>query len=285
MKFPFKKAQVINVSCSPPDFEYVKDNPLTIYVCPKCKSELQQQSSGLYCLPCHRTYPLTNEIPDFLLLRPEESANPFLRNVKRMDKLAWIYETKLWYSIIIKLFVGGSVNDFISYACEKMSPIKGLVLDVATGTGVYGRRVAGDERIVYGIDISLGMLHKGQVYAEREGVTNMYFSRADVEFLPFSENTFDSCFVCGSLHLFPDTHKALIEIGRTLKSGALVCIQTFTRGFKTGIMKYEWIRRRLQQQAKFFDIPILQKMIDETGFERLEQKVQGASLWICARKR
>ena len=110
----------------------------------------------------------------------------------------------------------------------------------------------------------------------------MYFSRADVESLPFKENTFDGCFVCGSLHLFPDTYKALIEISHMLKPGALTSIQKFAR---SGMTKYEFVSRLIfKQDARVFDIPILQKIMDDAGFERLEQRVKGSSLWITARK-
>jgi ubiquinone/menaquinone biosynthesis C-methylase UbiE/uncharacterized protein YbaR (Trm112 family) len=264
-------------------------NPFDLYVCPKCKGKLQQQPNTLHCHACQRTYPVTNDIPDFLLVRPRESTNPMLHNIEKVGKLAWIYETKLWYPFILNLYGGWhalTFEDLIAYAHEKMLPVKGLVLDVATGTGTYGRRVAGAQRTVYGIDISLDMMHVGQAYVKREGVTHMYFSRAEVEALPFGDCCFDGCLTCGSLHLFPDTLKALTEISRTLKSGAPLVVFTFTWG-ETGILKYEWMRRRILRgrSLRVFELPDLQRLLDKAGFEQFEPQIRGSILMFTARKR
>jgi ubiquinone/menaquinone biosynthesis C-methylase UbiE/uncharacterized protein YbaR (Trm112 family) len=267
--------------------EFMVENSYNLYVCPKCKGRLQQHPNALYCLACQHTYPFTNNIPDFLFLRPLESSNPVVQGFEKTGKLAWIYETKLWYPIFLKLAGGWhapTFKDLIAYARKKMLPVKGLVLDVATGTGTYGRRVAGAERTVYGIDLSLDMMHVGQAYVRREGVTNMHFSRADVECLPFGDCLFDGCFTCGSLHLFSDTFKALTEIGRTLKAGAPLIAYTLTWR-ETGI--WEWMHDLLHRwgHLKVFDLPTLQEMLDEAGFVQFEPDTKGGILLFTARKR
>ncbi len=110
----------------------------------------------------------------------------------------------------------------------------------------------------------------------------MNFARADVEALPFADGLFDGCFVCGSPLTFPDPHRALVEIGRTLKSGAPVLVTTLTRR-KSGILKYAWMRRRMRRQNKMriFDLPDLHHTLAAAGFEPGEPEVQGA---LTARK-
>jgi ubiquinone/menaquinone biosynthesis C-methylase UbiE/uncharacterized protein YbaR (Trm112 family) len=258
------------------------------YVCPKCKGKLQAQPQALRCSTCQRLYPITNDIPDFLLVRPQDSANPLLRDVSSFKTLAGIYETALWYPLMLKLLGGAHAYTFkelISYAKGIMSPIKGLILDIATGTGTYGRHVTGRDRTVYGIDISMDMMQKGQVYAKDEGVTNMNFARADVEVLPFGDNLFDGCFLCGSIHTFPAPLSALAEINRTLRPGAPILITTLTWG-KGGILKYQWMRNRVRQQnkIKILDLPSLQKVLAQAGFESREPEIQGSLVALTARK-
>ncbi len=256
------------------------DHLLTLYVCPQCKGSLQPAPQVLKCSTCGRVYPFARDIPDFLLIRPQDSANPVLHDVSAFEKLARIYETVLWYPLMLKLLGGRhaySFKELLAYAQGMMSPVRGLVLDVATGTGTFGRRLAGHDRTVYGIDISLDMLGKGQDYTRREGITGMNFARADVEALPFADGLFDGCFLCGSLHTFPDPHRALIEIGRTLKCGAPVLVTTLTWG-KSGILKYAWMRRRMcrQNKLRIFDRLDLDHTLPVAALEPGEPEDQGA---------
>ncbi len=259
------------------------------YVCPNCKGKLQHQPEALQCAACQRTYSITNNLPDFLLARPEESSNPYLRDIQKYGKLARFYETNLWYPLSLSLLAGWRVlsfDDLKAYMQAKLLPVKGLVLDVGTGTGTYGRRLASAERTVYGIDISLEMMRVGQECVQREGVMDMCFSRADVESLPFGDHVFDGCLASGCLHLFPDTLKALAEISRALKPGAPLAVVTVTWG-KTGITKYAWYRRRIRRRGRgqVFELPTLQELLDKAGFEQFEPEAKGAVLLFTARKR
>ncbi len=216
-----------------------------------------------------------------------ESSNRILRNIERVDKAARFYESKFWYPFVLNFYSGLGVMTFerlVAYTREKMQPVKGLVLDVACGPGTYGRRAAGPQREVYGIDISLGMLRVGQGFVAKEGITQMHFSRADVERLPFGERLFAGCLTCGSLHLFPDTVKALGEIGRTLKTGAPLVVITFTNGTQ-GLFKYRWAQERVQRRGfHLFPLDEAERCLSETGFEQFEPEVYGSLLLFTARK-
>ncbi len=262
--------------------------PFDRYVCPNCKGPLQRQPNRLWCGICQRTYPILADIPDFLLVHPQETTNPVLQDVASFKKLAPIYETPLWYPLVLKLLGGRhaySFRELLAYAQGTLSSVKGLVLDVATGTGTYGRHVAGRDCTVYGVDISLDMMRKGQIYLKREHVTDMNFARADVEALPFGDNLFDGCFLCGSLHAFPHTLPALTEISRTLRPGAPMLVTTLTWG-QRGITQYAWMRRRLRQQnkVKIFDLASLQQLLAQAGFESCTPQIQGALVAVTARK-
>ncbi len=263
----------------------MSDQALNVYVCPRCKGTLHPSPTALRCDACAMDYPVTGGIPDFVLVNPQESANPFLHGFGKL--LAPLYEGPFWFPIMLRLLGGRgapSLGQIVESISEKMSSIDGVVLDVATGTGTYGRHIAGSRRTVYGIDISLEMLRKGQALAEREGVGCMNFARADGETLPFADSVFDGCLFCGSLHVFPDTRRVLREVGRTLKKGARVVVTTMIHGDK-GILKARGGSRPDPANMKVFDLPDLKADVEETGFVEFEPEVYGCLLMFAMTKK
>ena len=150
-----------------------------------------------------------------------------------IDTMARIYESPLWYPVVLKLF-GGMGSPTLAQLIETVSadvaPVAGRVLDVACGPATFGRRVASVTRDVFGIDVSMGMLRQGARYTAKEHVSNVRFARARVEALPFQSGSFDAVLCCGSLHLFSDTEVALREMARVMKPAAVLSVFTFGAG-------------------------------------------------------
>ena len=259
-----------------------------IYVCPVCKGRLIRSADRLLCLMCRVTYPIAEGIPDFILEDLGQSTSPVLRSVKWIDRLAGIYETKLWYPIVLNLYGGlgsPSLRELVLIVTGMVGPVKGLVLDAACGPGTLGRRVA-PRSTVYGVDISKGMLRKGLAFVERDHLSNVHFARAKVEELPFPDDLFDAAVCGGALHLFADTVLALREIGRTMKEGAPLAVTTFVAGNK-GILRFRRVRIHVQQHhsVHVFELPQLESYLTESGFEDFLPQVYGSLLVFSARKR
>ena len=259
------------------------------YACPACKGEMQASLELLHCPVCQRDYPLVDDhIPDFLLEEPAQSDNPILRGVSGIDRLAPIYETRLWYPLVLWLYGGRGTPSLERLAVmlgERVDIAGGRILDVACGPGTYGRRLATPGRQVFGIDISLGMLRQGARLAAREGLPNVHFARAQVEVLPFAGARFDAAVCGGSLHLFPDTLIALREIARTLKPGAPLAVMTFVAGDR-GILKYARLRRHVEEghNIHVFRLPQLEEDLAAAGFSRFEPEVYGSLLVFRAQR-
>ena len=159
-----------------------------IYACPVCKRLLRHEEGLLHCATCSQAYPIKDGIPDFILEELSQSKDAVLHRMRFIDKMARIYETRLWYPIVLKSYGGmrsPSLPQLIDTISWKVHSIEGRVLDVACGPGTYGRRIASPSREVFGIDVSMGMLRQGVVYTAKEGIPNMHFARARVEALPF----------------------------------------------------------------------------------------------------
>jgi ubiquinone/menaquinone biosynthesis C-methylase UbiE len=205
-----------------------------------------------------------------------------------IDRMAGIYETKLWYPIVLHIFGGfrsPSLVQLIRIVAQKVQSTEGRVLDIACGPGTYGRRVASPSKEVFGIDVSMGMLRQGAAYTAKEGIPNMHFARARVEALPFQDSLFDATLCCGSLHLFADTVVALRSMGRVMKPGAILAVYTFTAG-REGILKHrrvrEWYRRN--QGLHVFELPEMEAYLSAAGFEDFHPEVAGSILTFSARR-
>lgn len=248
-----------------------------------------QETDALRCEACSETYPIRNGIPEFIFEELSQSQDPVLRRMTHIDRMARIYETKLWYPIVLAVYGGFrsiSLAGLIATVSRNVGPVEGRVLDVACGPGTYGRRIASPTREVFGIDVSRRMLWQGAAYAAREGVTNIHFARARVEALPFSPKFFDAVVCCGSLHLFADTVVALGEMARVMKPGARLSVFTFTAG-DAGILKYRRVREWMSSKygLHVFELAELERDLDAAGFERFSPEVFGSILTFSASRK
>jgi ubiquinone/menaquinone biosynthesis C-methylase UbiE len=202
--------------------------------------------------------------------------------------MARIYETRLWYPIVLNIYGGfhsPSFAQLISTVSQKVQSTKGRVLDIACGPGTYGRRIASPSREVFGIDVSMGMLRQGTAYVAKEGIPNVHFARARVEALPFEDGLFDAALCCGSLHLFTDTAIALREMARVMRPAAILSVFTFAAG-RGGVLKFrrvrEWSRRN--HGLHVFDLSEMEQYLTASGFEDFQPEMSGSILTFSARK-
>jgi SAM-dependent methyltransferase len=265
-----------------------EDRKFGIYACPHCKGPLRHEDAGLRCPGCDEAYPIKQGIPDFLREDLSRSADPVLRRMRFIDRMARVYETRLWYPIVLKLFGGLHSPSFprlVVTISEKVQSTKGRVLDIACGPATFGRRIAAPSKEVFGIDVSMGMLRQGASYVATVGIPNVHFARARVEALPFEDGAFDAVICCGSLHLFADTAIALREMARVMKPAAILAVFTFGAG-RGGILKFprvrEWSLRN--QGLHVFEPSELKQQLNASGFSEFQPELSGSILTFSARK-
>lgn len=96
------------------------------------------------------------------------------------------------------------------------------VLDLASGAGEPAIQIAGivgPEGMVTATDLVPEMLAGAQRRAKQSGTTNMRFEIADMESLPFGDETFDRVTCRFGIMFPPDSGLALSETFRVLKPG------------------------------------------------------------------
>jgi len=96
------------------------------------------------------------------------------------------------------------------------------VLDLGSGAGndcFVARRIVGDSGRVIGVDFTNEMIGRARQNCGNLGYNNVSFVLAEIENLPFADNTVDVVVSNCVMNLVPNKEKAYSEIFRVLKSG------------------------------------------------------------------
>ena len=121
-------------------------------------------------------------------------------------------------------------------------PAGARVLDVPCGGGVAVRALHPGQDVDYvASDISQTMLDRTVRVATEHGVADQVTTRlADVEALPFEDQSFDLVVSFTGLHCFPDPARAVVELVRVLTPGGVLTGSALLND--TGL-RYEPMRR------------------------------------------
>jgi ubiquinone/menaquinone biosynthesis C-methylase UbiE len=98
------------------------------------------------------------------------------------------------------------------------------VLDVAAGTGLFGRAVAAHVARVTAVDITPEMITQGRARAERDGIANMEWRQGAAEALPFPDLRFDLVITRYSVHHFVDPVAVFMEMARVCRANGTIAV-------------------------------------------------------------
>jgi len=97
-------------------------------------------------------------------------------------------------------------------------------LDVATGAGHMGFRLAPHVQQVVATDITPEMLTRTAVGAQERGLANVTVETADAENLPYAAASFDLVTCRIAAHHFPDVGRFVAEAARVLRPGGQLVV-------------------------------------------------------------
>ena len=100
------------------------------------------------------------------------------------------------------------------------------VLELAVGTGLVAKRIAGCCKSYIATDYSEKMLSKAK---RKKWPDSVHFEQADATALPYDDNSFDAVIISNALHIMPDPLAALANIRRVLKPNGKLIAPTFVR--------------------------------------------------------
>ena len=141
------------------------------------------------------------------------------------DAIANEYERKIWFD--------QSILGLARLRKQLMSKAQGKILDVACGTGLNFPFFPVDSNIT-GIDLSPGMLEVARQNAARLG-RDANLAVMDAQKLDFADSSFDTVVSTLSTCTFPDSIRALREMGRVCRPGGQILL------LEHGHSSWSWI--------------------------------------------
>ncbi len=147
------------------------------------------------------------------------------------------------------------------------------VLDAATGTGIPAIAMAAHLPcgLVTGVDISEGMLARGEAKCRQAGIANIAFRQMDMTALDFPDHTFDAANCSFSLCFEENMAAALRHVASKVKPGGAVVTTNLRVGSLSRLMQL------MTSQARKFGLPI-----SPPGWLRLGTAELNAALFATA---
>jgi len=140
--------------------------------------------------------------------------------MRRYDYSAFVYDTQYF----------GEQEAKIKAVLSELELEKGsLILDAGCGTGLLFPYIAEDAELLVGLDFSLNLLKQARKRAKQ--YSNVAILRADADFLPFTDKTFNVVFSITLLQNMPNPLHGLIEIKRVAQSKAAVIATGLRKSF------------------------------------------------------
>jgi len=103
------------------------------------------------------------------------------------------------------------------------------ILEIGCGRGGFSCWLAGrprPPRDLVAADFSETAVAKGREFARRKGLDNITWRVADIQQLPFADDTFDTVISCETIEHVPDPARAVRELARVLKPGGRLLLTT-----------------------------------------------------------
>jgi ubiquinone/menaquinone biosynthesis C-methylase UbiE/uncharacterized protein YbaR (Trm112 family) len=192
-----------------------------VLACPTCHGLLTKgKEQGYFCQVCQRKYPTVGGITHFF--QSEELTGWNKRFSGLYDWFSWVYRAFSWIAFTL---IGIPEEQARREVTDRLQPMGGRVLEVSIGPGVnlpylVDRYDIGE---IFGLDISLGQLHRCREYVAHQG-WNVQLQLGNAEQLPYLDNTFDGVFHIGGINFFNDKKKAIEEMIRVAKPGTRILI-------------------------------------------------------------
>ncbi len=124
------------------------------------------------------------------------------------------------------------------------------LLDVACGAGFLAAEFARVVSSVTGVDLSEAMLAEARNNAHQLGFGNISFELADVEALPYADETFDIVSCKLALHYFPNPSRAIGEMVRVARKGGRVVLVDRVSSENRHTQAYHNVIEKLRTPAK-----------------------------------
>jgi len=171
--------------------------------------------------------------------------------------------------------------------------INDIVLDYGCATGTVTLEIAGNVKVIQGIDISSKMIELAKRKASEQKIENIDFMQSTIFDERYNRGHYDVILAFNILHFFKDTKTELQRINELLRPGGLMIIATACMGEKTFLNMLQFllfsplIRSGIIPYMKFFKFAELEDSIVNENFQIVEiERLNGSvtNYFIVAKK-
>jgi SAM-dependent methyltransferase len=183
-------------------------------VCPDDLASLEQEDAELRCCHCRRRFPSVAGITD---LMPQETLTESSPESRQLDAYSVGFSRRpdrLWKQplrVLVHKMGNGYLHSWAARTLEQIGKGRSLtLLDAGCGDGILKRYLSKRHTYV-GVDFSMRLLLRALRYGPAT-----YF-RADLNHLPFSNDSFDAVLSFQALQYVPRPQTVLAHVARILK--------------------------------------------------------------------
>jgi len=154
------------------------------------------------------------------------------------------------------------------------------VLDLGIGTGASLNHYPHNRGIIYGIDLSSGMLREARRKLVESNRQNCILLQADAMHLPFDDDTFDHVFISHVITVVSDPYRLVAEAQRVAKPGSRIVILNHFQSTNRVVAAVEKFLSPLCTKVGWRSDLALQDLIHRTGAEiDYRYKLTTVDLW------
>jgi demethylmenaquinone methyltransferase/2-methoxy-6-polyprenyl-1,4-benzoquinol methylase len=194
---------------------------------------------------------------------------------EKAEKVAGVFHSVAGNYDLMNDLMSGGVHRLWKRMAIEMSGVRrgNKVLDIAGGTGDLAAKfskIVGAKGSVVLADINDSMLKVGRDRLVDQGiVSNVQFSQADAQSLPFPDNTFDVITIAFGLRNVTDKDMALRSMLRVLKPGGRLLILEFSKPISSPLSK-------VYDRYSFSILPRLGKLFanDAESYQYLAESIR-----------
>lgn len=192
----------------------MKNDLLNYLCCPKCLLDLTFADNFLLCSRCSAKYEINDGI---VKMMPNLTKDQEL-SVKKWDE---IYQRQLKNQSFYKEYDGYKklyYKDTYGQLFREKKIDKDLIyLEIGCGLFFLGQGLAGEAKLIIGIDFCYSALKIAKKMMDEKGIANYLLIQGSVLNLPIANNQIDLIYGGGVIEHFKNTQQCVDEIYRVLK--------------------------------------------------------------------
>ena len=136
----------------------------------------------------------------------------------------------IWHDKLpVDLDIDTPWHNFVSGEMVKYDLTNKKILEIGCGRGgfaIFLSKLNKGTNEIFACDFSHAAVEKGSSYAAKQGITNITWTCADIQNIPFDTNYFDVVISCETIEHVPNPLRAVHELARVLKPEGKLILTT-----------------------------------------------------------